>query len=1097
MKKFLCMITLLLGLTFATSCVVTYYSLDIVFDSEQGSVTYTKETNEKGYKEGTSITLNVQPNEGYVIANVDVNGKGVELENGKYVFAIYQDTKVNVQFEKQGESTHFYAISVKANDAQVTYELSYPEDAKQEDGKYLEGTQVTFIASAKDNFEIVSVSINNEVQDFTNGTCQFVLTKYTQIEVITKEVDKTIPLAALQSVQTALKCTGQYTLVYEKDETLVQHTLVTIFDSESVSQVERDLATGEVLYNLGFINYEGNCGQPYISMTNKVYIVDLGEPFDEYDNPFKDLTVSDFEMIEPGKYELKYLRKPVASCITGWEESIEKFYVYVSDDKIVKLEFVTEPIEVEDSEGNIIDTYVSTYTFDITEHGTAKSGVEVKPFEKSPEHSQLEEALSKITNNYTLVHLDEWAGEEDVVYNVYVDDKSIYSDYATDGITYGYLELNGFVYRFAYDGKVVTVGDALSNFKTIGDVQAKFNTFDPAVMEYVGDGTFVARTPEIASEIASWIGEDYDAQRLGAYVTYLQMTIKDGELYQIVYEYVVYGYKGTVTLTYSNINSTIVPVNFENMVQTSVLDPYMGTWNSDDQHQIVVTKEGIFVDGVEFVVTSYSSQEGFVGTLDGVTYSLMMWSNANELAQFNAEGYVVRIYTLDEETKDVVIPDAYKGIWKGEGHKIEVHSKVVFVDDIEFTITGYTEQTGLVGKYNGETYYLVLVDDEISTELYFARNDFSTSFATTLTPEAYFEIEDGYVGTWVNEANNITVVITYAGIVINDVRYVITNKDATGYEGKLGEVSEYYVSFYYSDDKLQIGTMRENYIVTKKADNPNPNPSEIVIPEESIGTYKGTKNDVEYIVIITKDAITINGTAFVPSEYDEYEGWTGTYNGETYYVTYMAPWGDSPAQVMVMNSDYSLVITCDVVEEPTPTVTIPEESIGTYKGTKNDVEYIVVITKDAITINGTAFVPSEYDEYEGWTGTYNGETYYVTYMAPWGDLPAQVMVMNSDFTLNVTCDVVKEETPTEIQIPAAWVGTYQKESNGQTYVLVITENQITLNGIEYVITAYDAYEGFTGTYNGEEYFLSNASYDDSVFVPAFMNSDYSFYILFS
>ena len=118
-------------------------------------------------------------------------------------------------------------------------------------------------------------------------------------------------------------------------------------------------------------------------------------------------------------------------------------------------------------------------------------------------------------------------------------------------------------------------------------------------------------------------------------------------------------------------------------------------------------------------------------------------------------------------------------------------------------------------------------------------------------------------------------------------------------------------------------------------------------------------------------------------------------------------------------------------------------------------------------------------------------------MAPWGDLPAQVMVMNSDFTLNVTCDAVKEETPTEIQIPAAWVGTYQKESNGQTYVLVITEHQITLNGIEYVITAYDSYEGFTGTYNGEEYFLSNASYDDSVFVPAFMNSDYSFYILFS
>jgi len=99
MKKFLCMITLLLGLTFATSCVVTYYSLDIVFDSEQGSVTYTKETNDKGYKEGTSITLEVLPNEGYTIASVGVNGKDVELENGKYVLD-FKDRVITTGFSK-------------------------------------------------------------------------------------------------------------------------------------------------------------------------------------------------------------------------------------------------------------------------------------------------------------------------------------------------------------------------------------------------------------------------------------------------------------------------------------------------------------------------------------------------------------------------------------------------------------------------------------------------------------------------------------------------------------------------------------------------------------------------------------------------------------------------------------------------------------------------------------------------------------------------------------------------------------------------------------------------------------------------------------
>ncbi len=63
--------------------------------------------------------------------------------------------------------------------------------------------------------------------------------------------------------------------------------------------------------------------------------------------------------------------------------------------------------------------------------------------------------------------------------------------------------------------------------------------------------------------------------------------------------------------------------------------------------------------------------------------------------------------------------------------------------------------------------------------------------------------------------------------------------------------------------------------------------------------------------------------------------------------------------------------------------------------------------------------------------------------------------------------------------------------NGETAITIeITTDTITVNGVVATITAYDAYEGFTLTIDGNVYYLMNGDYSGGVSL-AFMSEDYS------
>lgn len=1082
MKRLIYAFLFLLTFGVLVSCTTKVYKLNVNFDSTKGTVTYTQANKDDGYTENTEVTIQVTPFEEYEIKTVVLDGEEVKLTNGTYTFVINKNTEVSVEFSEKVVEPTSYTVEVKVNNEEcVKYELLYNDGTTTSDGKFLNGTNITLKVEKVEDSKLLGVKVNNVDVELTEGTYQFVVESDILIEISAEMIDKSFPLSALTSMQSSFEIIGAYHLYYAVSGVELFHSIQTTFDETSVHQVETDLSTGEILYDIKIVNHNGVCATPSINLQNEVVYYDSEELFINFDNPFKDLTIDDFVYVEEGKFELVNKKDETAMCITGWNETIASFYVYVEEGFIVNVEINTTQIEESDEE-----SYYSVYRFEVFDYGTASTNIRVEPYERVLEHDALEVALAAITNNYTVNHRDIWEGEEDIVYNVLVDAKGTYSDYVEEGLTYGYVELNGYVYQFSYDGTTVTIGDPLGNITSIADVQSDFSAFNVALFEYVGEETYVVRDASLASVIVPWIGEDYDTQKLGQYATSLKIILKEGKLYQVIFEYLVYGQEGTVVLTYSQFGETEITIDFSNCVQVSVLDEYIGVWTNEN-HEVIVTKEGFTIDGVVFIVEGY--EEGiFYGTLGESVIYVVKWTE-NELAIYDENGSLSYIVGLEKTPEEVVVPENYKGVWASEEHKIIVQTNVIVVDGEEFVVTGYTEETGLIGKYQGKTYYLVLVDDEISTELFFTTNDLEEFFSVTKTAETYIEIPKEYVGTWKNNDETMVVEITFMGITINGLEYTISTYDELyGFTGTYNGVKDYMVAPYYSADKIQIGTMEQNYVCTKVEEKPVP-PVEITIPTEQIGTYVGEVNGVTYEIIVTETAITINGVEYILTAFDEYEGFTGMYNNEEIYLMYVGAYGEDPTTMYMFNEDASVFIAC-IKEETGLIVEIPEEQFGTYVGEVNGSEYKVVIDKGLITINGVEFIPESYDEMKGYTGKLAGETYIVVYLAPWYDYPAQVEVKNSDGSLDVICDKDGGEVPpVNPTVQAEHVGTYTGEKNGVTYDIEITLDGIIVNGVKYEITAYDSYEGYTGTYNGEEYYI--VYYETYVI---FMDSSFSFYV---
>lgn len=943
--------------------------------------------------------------------------------------------------------------------------------------------------------------------------------------------------AALESVKTTFKATGSY--LYEEeteddeeteeDETDYYSTVnkvVTIFGDGVLYQLETDETGDTVYYSDLYVDDDGVVAAVQRTVNNEVNLIKSAknELYADFDNPFKWLTADDFEATkESNVFALTDLAKmkKAAMPITGWKEDIKTFTVSFAEGKITQIDIETLYMDVAIALPGVM--YKSAYTFTLSEWGTAAVDSSLyAPYERDEEaHSALEAALAAMAEmqNYTYQVLDVEEGGEDVLFNTYVTENAIYE--ACEGYWGGYVQSEGKVYPFSYNpaSEEVKLTDA-TVFPTIISMRANFNGFAAELFEYQGEGVYVLRDNSLAGDVLCNFADGLDNFKLYSdYTSNVKVTIKDGKLYKLEFDYEVYGsISASRTLTYSDFNTTEMPISFENVVKTSVLDAFVGIY-SDGTHTAVITVEnGIVIDGEAFEVSQYYKDEAaFVGKWKDEAYVVQRLSLRQIVVYENVEEPTV-FYTLNmTEYEPVEIPEEYLGVWTYTDEKTqEVTDTVIITADTvtyngeALTVLSYSEDEGLIAVKGDLTYsiYYSAADDENPERLIVVviqDGDWIDIFGVVRSNDIV--IPSLFVGTWEgtdNMGTNYKAVITQTGV---EVTFGSTKKTATVDKVEYDEEYQYYTltvtideveytfEEYYSNLLFSGGSVNVTLRKTEGGDDPEPSGD---IPASYYGTYEGEKDNVTYKVTISADGILVKiGDAdeveAVFVSYDDYwDAMTITINGEEYGI---ATNYEDDTKIDFSNSDFSIYVTLSPVGNSGPT--IPEKFYGTYEGTKNDTDYQIIISADGIQVKiGTAAavdaVIVEIDEDEVFTLTVGTDTYLLMQYG-YDETFDAIVFATSDYSLYMSLNRVAGTTPEPSNgIPEKFYGMYMSED--EAYLIMIDEDGIMISidneDAEVVITDYDDCEGFTLTVNGEEYYLTQNGYTDEVNAIQLMSSDY-------
>lgn len=156
---------------------------------------------------GASITVTFNPDEGYRVKSLKVNGSNVAVSS-TYKTTISADTKLEVEFEEIPPNT--YTLSIKATgNGSATYDGNTIREAKE---KYsvVEGTNISVSFSADEGCRIKSLTVNG-VSETISDNYEATINADTSIEVEFEE----IPVPTYSLTITAL---GNGSALYDSEE---------------------------------------------------------------------------------------------------------------------------------------------------------------------------------------------------------------------------------------------------------------------------------------------------------------------------------------------------------------------------------------------------------------------------------------------------------------------------------------------------------------------------------------------------------------------------------------------------------------------------------------------------------------------------------------------------------------------------------------------------------------------------------------------------------------------------------------------------------------------------------------------------------------
>lgn len=1000
--------------------VITYFDITAIkFNKNRGNVVVSAPQNGSRYVYGEEVTVTMTPNEKYRAQTITINNVTTHPINNTYTFWICFDTEISVEFIPAviGVNTTY-----QPSRGSVTLSPELPDGVQ-----YGLNEEVTVTIKCNEGFTIRNITLNGSQITLENDSYTFTVTGKVDLNVDFAGAGMSSEL--YDTLKGQIRFNGEYYYDATDDEYDMHHLIETIYgQNDQIYQFDADAETGVVYYDQIYTrdpNNRSKLALMYLDLDNTVKWASSTDLYSQYANPFNYiLRYTDFELdavSDDGEY-IYAIKTPsssnskkAASAITGWNEQINSFLLYVKDDVATKLVIRTASIE---SQGF---SYVSTYEFEINDIGTAQVE-EIKPFERDEQnHSRLEQALAKADEAefYTIRHQAHEIGfdSEDLDYFKYVTEDMFFSNY--EGWEYGYKVIKGYVYPFSYstiDNKVV-LDDAIND--VFDNITAHFTlNASTEIFAYVGNNAYVLQNAlNFAPYIVTNFGEGQSEKKYYSYATSLIIILDDnGNLYQIKFRYSTYGITEDVILTYDfNTKINLDYLDFESADHNSVLDPFIGRYEDEYGNFAIVDMYGFVINGYEAKVVSYSKDDcTFVATWQNTTIYIDKFSQ-RQLRIYD-DGIIYWILNSVYDSS-VTIPEQFKGHWFRAKADLAPEVAEYLDADLDFVIQthaiyyngnlmeilSYTLSEGIVASYKGSTYSFTLAHDEEDT-VYLAviimRDDGATAmqiFAEYVDENIGIEIPDQYVGTYINVENNQRVDITYTSITVNGEAFIPSSYTQNGgFVGTLGSDNSYtmlLVNNGYLQIKGQEQTLKRmdvmplNYVGTwiatfgfEKDENnpadPNAKPYKLIITDTSITFIRYNRDGS----VLDEEVISSDGLVYGDYGCELHLSW----NPYTVYLLYtLLPLDKIPMLYIFDNDELFVSLSKQSVYDTD--ITLSDDWDGTYFGKTSDNKPITVTvtvedTTVHISIDSTEqqAIIVEYDESaEMLEVTLGGTTYYI------------------------------------------------------------------------------------------------------------------------
>lgn len=292
-----------------------------------------------------------------------------------------------------------------------------------------------------------------------------------------------------------------------------------------------------------------------------------------------------------------------------------------------------------------------------------------------------------------------------------------------------------------------------------------------------------------------------------------------------------------------------------------ISEKYIGSWVSADGDTLVITSDGVEYNGEAIEVVSASADAGI--EVDNFGTSGVIFFDENGALNFR-NGSLYTVFTKNNGSTSDSLIDQYAGVYDGSNDSVLTINKDKItcksgIDVYEYTITNVTETsivtTTIVFGVESEFIFVINADKTIIGEM---DEKFTKRNSSTVV-----EIDESLQGTWKDETNNITLVISASSVNWNDI-------ECTGVAYSEGDLSftyddvEYIGGINTTTNKLEIRKGPTEWYTFSKQTSDESN-GEVDLSSYA-GWYVNGNDQIAVIssgILIGKDAYTIDSKSLV------------------------------------------------------------------------------------------------------------------------------------------------------------------------------------------------------------------------------------------